>query len=328
MRNRDTNLKKSLFISFVATACLAQARPTPTFDGILSWLPADTETVIGMNGPFQLPDFREDSGSNDLAPEAQARALGLGLARFKNAALADLLTTKTVALALEGSRHFRSPSKPGEVLFDACEIIVLRDSTDSTAFVKQAVRTGGRIEKIGDARITVFADGNENDLPPTVIALPRPNVVLIANNKDYLATILARMRARRTRQALPRSLPEWSRIDTSAPFWAIRHYRTTDWNQDPTSPFQKDSSFPDDKAVGIAVHLDRGGAAATVDYFSASPSARETVSSYLGLESGAQIQFSSPAPGVTEGVVPLKSAELLAHFLFGIHVMLGHAIYV
>jgi len=49
-------------------SCVGQT----TLKEVLSWLPPDTETVIGANGPFPLPNL-DELGSGDLRrPELPA----------------------------------------------------------------------------------------------------------------------------------------------------------------------------------------------------------------------------------------------------------------
>ena len=69
--------------------CIGQT----TLKEVLSWLPADTESVVGENGPFALPDF--DSPPPDLRQpelpvaelERQTRMLAVGLFGLKNGGL-------------------------------------------------------------------------------------------------------------------------------------------------------------------------------------------------------------------------------------------------
>src|SRR5690242_7891675 len=84
---------------------------------VLSWLPDDTETVIGANGPFPVPDFDRLGSRNSRPPELSSaeleirmRILPLSLFGFKNGGLREHLSGEAVVLAVEGSRHFRPPT--------------------------------------------------------------------------------------------------------------------------------------------------------------------------------------------------------------------------
>src|SRR5713226_3267259 len=60
--------------------------PQTAVKEVLSWLPQDTETIIGANGPLPLPDFDQLNGNNSRQPqlpsaelELRMRILPLGL---------------------------------------------------------------------------------------------------------------------------------------------------------------------------------------------------------------------------------------------------------
>src|SRR5947209_1051641 len=99
---------------FCTNICAAQQAPRRvTVSQVLSWLPADTEAVIGASGPFLFPDLAAISAptsgelsTTELAVRTQFN-LPLFLFQFKNGGLKESLKNKKVALAIEGSRHFR-----------------------------------------------------------------------------------------------------------------------------------------------------------------------------------------------------------------------------
>jgi hypothetical protein len=85
----------------------------PNLNQVLSWLPADTETVLGANGPFAWDPkaLSNDSPSQERLTttelEIQSRMFPLTLLNFKNGGFGEFVKGKTVSLAIEGSRRFR-----------------------------------------------------------------------------------------------------------------------------------------------------------------------------------------------------------------------------
>src|SRR5579864_4458956 len=118
----------------VAQSAAKQPQPVPrqvTLGRVLSWLPADTEVVLGASGPFPFPDLAAipPPSSGELSPaEIALRAqfnLPLSLFQLNNGELKELLKDKRVALAIEGSRHFRPAPLGGAMRFEGCAIVVL-----------------------------------------------------------------------------------------------------------------------------------------------------------------------------------------------------------
>ena len=341
----------ALFVSTLHSFGQATDKQPQTSSGqmavkdLLSWLPGDTETVIATHGPFPFPDFDglEWNDSEQQLPfaelELRMRILPLGLFNLKNGGLARSLKGKEATLAVEGSRHFRPPAALGGLRYEGCEIVVFRPgiTLDRASFNRNAVATAVRSENIAGLKVTVFEEPQEDDVWTTFVCFPRNNTVLVATDRDYLRTILARMGHASGPRALPENLPEWKYVNTSAPVWGIRHYQKMNADLDPTSPFsgQKAANVPDKSAVGLGFWFEPTGRTGNVIYMSASKSPREVLEAYLGLadaESASprelQIRLREPDPGVIEGSVELSPAEVFSRFLFGLLAMLGHAIYV
>src|SRR5580704_5414569 len=91
----------------------------PNLNQVLNWLPVDTETVLGANGPFAWDPkaLSNDSLSQGRLSakelEMQSRMFPLGLLNFKNGGFGEFVKGKTVSLAIEGSRRFRPPRALG-----------------------------------------------------------------------------------------------------------------------------------------------------------------------------------------------------------------------
>ncbi len=208
--------RAAAFAILCAPGLFAAAPDQPDLKEILSWLPADTETVIGANGPFALKDLDAANSTKPLdvpSPDElkmQMQALALGLFSLDNGGLQTFLGGAKMALALEGSRRYRPPKELGGTLFEGCAIAVLADAAaiDSDAFMHKAASSAKRVENIEGLTVAVFEENMEKDLVTTYLAFPRKNVVLVATNQDYLHTVLSRMHATAPPRALPETLAE------------------------------------------------------------------------------------------------------------------------
>jgi hypothetical protein len=321
-------------------SCVGQT----TLKEVLSWLPPDTESVVGANGPFSLPDHDELSPGDLRQPELpvaelelRARTLVLGLFGFKNGGLQKDLEGKAVALAVEGSRHFRPPAALGGMRYEGCEIVVFGPaiSLDRDSFMRNAAKSATRFEDVAGVRIAVFEEPQENDVWTTFVGFPRSNIVVVATDAEYLRTVLARMKGSSGPRALPDTLVEWRYVNTRAPVWGLRHYQTLEASLDPTSPFSGQGDAGDAMAVGLAFSFDTFvRRMVTVSYLSANNKARQMLEDYLGVADADtasprefQIRLRQPALGVIEGSVTLSLKEMFYRFLFGLMGMLGHAVY-
>jgi hypothetical protein len=310
------------------------AAQQPNLNQVLNWLPVNTETVLGANGPFAWDPKALSNDSRSREPltatelEIQSRMFPLTLLNFKNGGLGEFVKGKTVSLAIEGSRHFRPPRALGLMRYEGCLIMAFAPTVllDRAAFMKTATSSAVRFEERDGIRIAVFEEESEADTWTTFVGFPRSNVAVVATNLDYLATLLDRMRRTPGNRALPQSLPEWKHVETNAPVWGMRHYRKQGAEQDPSS---------DANAVGVtfsfAPAADR---TATVDYVSASPDARDILSGYLTMEDAAtaapgefQMRLRQPAADVLEASINLSATEAVERLLFGLMEMLGHAVY-
>jgi hypothetical protein len=329
---------------FCTGICAAQQAPRKvTVSQVLSWLPADTEAVIGATGPFSFPDpaaiAATPSGelsAAELAVRAQFN-LPLFLFRLKNGGLRESLKDKKVDLAIEGSRHFRPAAALGAPRFEGCGIVVLERGTqvDGGSFMKTAVPSAKALDTIAGVPVAVFQEQSEGDVWTTLVAVPRNDVVLVATDLAYLRTVLARLRGTPGPRALPDSLPEWKYSGTRAPVWGIRHYDRSQAPLDPTSPLRdrNPADFSDSRAVGLAFYFEPfDRKQAIVSYLSASEYSRGILQAYLGMADADavsrgefRIRFGQPAPSALQGLVSLSPAEALYRLLFGLAAMLGHA---
>ena len=197
-------MQRWILFAIAASVCFAQFRvpaEQPSLNQVLGWLPTDTETVLGANGPFswatEVPsnDTHPQERMTDAELEMQSRMFPLGLLNFKNRGLGEFVKDKRISFAIEGSRRFRPPSALGIMRYEGCLILVFGPavSLDGAAFMKAATKSAIRFEESDGVKIAVFEEQAENDTWATFVGFPRANVVVVATNFDYLRTLLRRM---------------------------------------------------------------------------------------------------------------------------------------
>ncbi len=306
----------------------------------LSWLPADTETVIGSEGPFDISDLAASSdGDNDREPtlpelEKQARNLPLGLFGLKNGHLAESLKSYKVAMAIEGSRHFRPPSGLGSMRYEGCEIAFLsgESALEAHSLMKIIAPLAVSTQEIEGVRVATFREQREEDEWTTFVAFPNDDIVLVASNLEYLRTVISRMRDATGQRALPASLPEWKYVNTQAIVWGLRHYRKSEAALDPSSPYggPKAANFPDAEAVGLTFEFEQTGAG-KLTYLSTGKGAREALDHSLaqaGLAPGAAgLRVRELAPDSAELSFAQLKPEHFSQLLLVLSAMLGHGVY-
>jgi len=330
------------------------ARPSPAFppqsgpsqlaQQVLSWLPADTETVITTNGPFLLPELnpqaRQTPGRKESDDEVEDtfKYLSLMLFSFRDGLLGNYLKGDKILLAVQGSRHFRPPSGLGMAPFEGCAIGVFASDITGHAnsFMEEASKRALRMEQIEGHHVAVFQEKLEEDTWTTFVAFPKPNIAVAASNEKYLHEVLSRLNGKGAERALPDTLPEWKHVNAHAEFWAVRHYDKKHAAMDPTLPIGggRAGNLTDDQAIGLTFSFDPANSkTATITYVSGDKNIFQNVQKNLfPLESepGARemhIRYGEVERGKVEGSYDLdhiESAELFVFFLEG---LLGHAIY-
>jgi hypothetical protein len=332
---------------------IVDARPKPpnshiTFSVALSWLPADTETLIVANGPFLMPrSFAANDETqnrsisrNELIKEFEE--LPIDLVGLEKGLLEKYLNGREIALAMEGSRHFRSPSELGEMPYEGCDIVIFAGDVANLgdAFMKDSQNVATSFEEIQGQRVATFQSKLEEDVWTTLVAFPKPNVLVVATNRDYLRDILARIAGQTGPRALPAELPEWKYVNTHAHCWGLRHYDKSQANLDPSSPFggEKSANFPDDKAIGLIFNFDPAqGRTATITYLSDAKDILPIVQKGLFPATAAwdpvlvkdlNIRYLEIAPGVVQGSFDLLHSEPASFFFLCLLAAFGHGVYV
>ena len=349
---RYTLLYFLLLSSLIASSVIAQTSsgvPRETVamtDTILSWLPSDTESVIVAQGPYTIPskkkpDHTEQQGLTG-AEVSKLWAMTLPMVMFglDGDSLGERLASRKALVAIEGSRHFRVPRGLGMMHFEGCEIVVFSEELGDfpNSFAQDAQRDFVGTEEISGQRILVFQKKTDGDIWTTLVAFPRPNVILVATDRNYLAETLARMQGKPGPRALPTSLPEWRHVNRQSQFWALRHYDPDQAAQDPTSPLHvSDSAFvgSDTRAIGLVFNLTReSDARATIVYLSQDEGLLDQLNRGRWMDArdpdlkDLHPKFRALAPGVVEGSFEFEKVEPTKIFYFTLLFQMGHAILV
>jgi hypothetical protein len=353
--NRIVKVAVMLYaIAFWANPCDAQAatqRPRSVGSPVvlakaLSWLPADTETIVVANGTFLLPPPETEIEDEDRMRQLSSKQITEKFEALPTAlvglpeCLLKILSNQKVSFAMEGSRNFRSPSELGEMPYEGCDIVVfvnnIADLGDS--FMKNSKNGGTKFEEIEGQRVAVFSQKLEEDVWTAFVVLPKPNVLLVATNREYLRDLLARFGGATGTRALPDELQEWKYVNIRARCWGLRHYDKNQANLDPSSPFggEKPANFPDNQAIGIVFNFGAPSSdGATITYLSGAKDVlgivREglfPVESDPDSNKDLRIHYREIAPGVVQGSFSLIHSEPVWYFTFILMAALGHGVYV
>lgn len=338
--------------AFWASASNAQASgahplatdPPAALSKALSWLPADTETLIVANGPFSIPQPKTetDESRTRVLPKKEINemfeALPTALVGLPEG-LIQKLNGRKAAFAMEGARHFRSPSGLGEMPYEGCDIVVFVADVVSLgeAFMKDSKNVATKFEEIDGQTVAVFHKKLEEEVWTTLVAFPKPNVLVVATSRDYLREVLGRISGAIGLRALPHKLPEWKYINIHAHCWGLRHYDKRQANLDPSSPIggEKSANFPDDKAVGLVFDSDAApGRGTTITYISGAKNVLEIVQEGLfppqsdpDSITDLHIRYREIAPGVVQGSFDLAHSDPVWYFTFMLMAVLGHGVY-
>ncbi len=309
---------------------------------MLGWFPADTETVSAVMGPFLLPPMEKDSnGGLRMASSGdevrdQFMRFPLQLLVGKDGLLARNLKDKPIIAAIEGSRNFQAPTGLGGMRYQGGVIAVFAGDITANAdgFLKDSAPSILRKQQIEGHEVTVFQEKSEEDIWMTYVAFPKPNIAVVATSEDYLREVLARINGKQGARALPADLPEWEHVNIRSEFWAVRHFRKTGAETDPSSPFNHGwGKRSDSQAIGLTFTFDPDKSkAAAITYLSGDKDSlqrirREYFAEHDPAVTQMHIQYREVEPGVLEGTYTLEQLETADAFVFVLEGLLGHAIY-
>jgi hypothetical protein len=302
----------------------AQAQSLPAklsadVEDLLWWLPPDTET---------LQVTRRPPKPQGPLSGALAQTFGdIGTGAAYAARLTQDLGAR-IKLRVNGSRHFLPPSGLGDTRYEGAQIFVFDKplGASMSRWLTGLETSAVSVEQIEGLKVVEFHDEMENDTWTSYVTIPRPDVLVVATNRVYLGELLRRRGVRAEPRAFASELPEWEWVDTSAPFWALRHYRrTTDTSATPLDPR---SAGLDAAAIGVAAYAKPDGRTIVTHYLSRAANADEIVRRLLhhpgdGIEP-IDRRVSSDA---IEVLFSAKDKDHLSMFFFYLMGTFGHRIY-
>lgn len=224
---------------------------------ILGWLPEDTESLMVASGPYRpivpprpprrtigetkivdgkaVVTYRDaDTGKIWIppAPDHQGDFLRMSIemSGFNFLNIVDEPHLQEIARqplrhAVLAGRRFKSVTGiPGGTPFDGCAILWFERPIPKELI---AIRTDEktRTERIADQVIASIAtreewgDGKSLTL---YFANPKSHVLLVATDREFLRTMLSRIKQPTATRALPADRAEWQNLDVTASMWGIR----------------------------------------------------------------------------------------------------------
>jgi hypothetical protein len=233
-------------------------------DQILQWLPPDTETLIVAQQPFKVPSEKPKT-IEGVSVMAQGYALGL-FGTIEKESIAKVLGGRTIRLAALGARKFanhtpdaRGALPLGLIAYQGCAVYSFVEEVPESVFQRKAD------ESVMGHPVWV-SKGSQNDFQDTdtyFAGLPKPDLMLTCNDRDFFTQMVSRMAVGQPARALPADLKEWQHLDRSAPVWAIRHFRSDRAGEDPTIAELLAGKGPEAVGLTVAFGID-GGAKATM----------------------------------------------------------------
>lgn len=197
-------------------------------DSILAWFPADTETMVVAQQPFEI-------GTGQTKPPTaidRARAFVMGLLQAaEKGKLSTDLVGRTMRLAALGARRFgqepenqpvtEKPAALGMIPYQGCAIYSF------AAPIPQPILSRPPEDTIMGYRVWL-SKGSQNDAPERdnyFVSMLKADVMLVCNSRAFFQETVARVGLPPQQRALPADLPEWKLVDRSVPLWGITHYR-------------------------------------------------------------------------------------------------------
>jgi hypothetical protein len=299
----------------------------PTAKQILEWVPADRETFVVVNGPFQMQlEGEKLRRRNTLA--GLLEGISYSPLAMRNGAFIKELAGQEVALGVEAARRFRPPSGLGMSRYEGCHIIVFRHDLGAAgdSLKKALAAAAKKTQKIAGHEVFSLEEKFEKDVWHIFFAQPQANILVCATDQGFLSELLERMVRPTGKRALPKNLPEWKHVQTTARFWAVRHFddaREGDLDSPPAT---------DPGVVGLVFIFDLGEgpeekAPPKVIYLSGEKDVRkvEKAWTYVG-EAKWTPKVKQLAPGVIELTAELKGDGDAGRFFIILLYHLGHAI--
>jgi hypothetical protein len=340
---------------FVVLQAGAQTPLDNEIQKVFSWLPADTETVVVADSrkrsflDLELLSKHEDDDEAKGRPASVQdvatwfQVMPMGFFSIKGGLLLELFRNHPLALTIEGSRHFRGPRGGlGMMDYEGCAIAVFKDDVgrDGESLLNRHKAVAVNQEEIEGKVATIFEEDWEAIWTLHVI-FPQPDVLMVCSNRDYAQQVLQRMKQAALVRALPPDLPEWKYVNTSAPFWGLRHFDRSQAELDPSSPFSSEKTFnsPDEQGIGITFSFDPNLSNQVIaTYLSGDPDIKRKLRGdepslydhccYEDTEEHVLVSSNQLRPGIIQYSFAFPTVAHLGLFFFGFEGMLGHGVYV
>ena len=164
---------------------------SPLVKRMLSWFPADTETLVGAIGPLQAPKMSRDANGDlsldSSSPDAVRDIFRQYFLLLLVVRLEKEFKDAPIAAAIEGSRTFRPPNGLGMATYQGGLIAVFKDDITAQAatFIKDSASTAVRSQQLEGQPVEVFQDKSEGNVLTTYVAFPKPDVAVVATDDEF-----------------------------------------------------------------------------------------------------------------------------------------------
>lgn len=256
--------------------------PDSHIQTMISWLPADMETVIATKRPKPTSD---DGGK--------------GLPLFNALILQDSLFPKMPDLTFEyGIFSLRAPQVPRGIGIGHVSLVWIA-KFDTANLSKLRTWLKANAKRIGDSYVMDVANsaakwGFE--------FLEHDGLVFSSSSKEILAEVLRRKATKSERVAFPLSLEQWSHVDTNSDSWAVRQFSGA------SRKLPSGLNMNDPKIVGYAMQTNLKEGVFRVVSFSDDPKGAEIATLYWSYE-GAKPHIRSIDARTTEFSYDAKGLE-------------------
>jgi hypothetical protein len=220
---------------------------TTSLDVELSWLPADTETIVVLTKAGKLlgEDPKRRLSVRVLCPELAS----VGLPSFLAPELhgGEKYPPLSYEFIVDGSRKYRGPSGFGIGTYEGCKIVGLAPSELSRVKLLIEKMAANKVQ-VGGLSTYVLTETIEKDKWKFFICFSE-NLMFCATDRQFLNQVLDRRAGKASRVAMPESLEQWRYVEKSVSFWAVRQFPPgVNW----------EGVLYDDKLTGYTVSLDKG----------------------------------------------------------------------
>ncbi len=303
--------------SLVAEAATKADTVDARIQQVLSWLPIETESLFVARGPAELAvivdDERSRSEKNHEAKEIESSLENIcwvlpasPLYEIAHGKYSKHLKGHKAAFVIEASCRFQSVQADGPVLvskYAGCHVFVFEKDLGETgkSLMNSAMEDAVKVITLADHKVAFFEMRlGPKDSQTFLITQPKPNILLIGADRDYLLELLKRMSDEPETRAFPKDLSVWKQFDPNSRYWAIRRYQPGNEVVDSTTLI---FAYTPNDAHRIRLRKDLANQLILVDL----PKRRE---------------FKEVSPGVVEFNINLKD-DVIIFFLL-IYFELGH----